>query len=71
MSVFTFLYRKIVKRKVRFIMAKYCVNKNPQDNGDHEVHTYSCEWLPSEANRLYLGIFDNCAPAVQEAKKCY
>lgn len=52
-------------------MAKYCVNTNAQDNGDHEVHKYGCEWLPIEENRLDLGDFDNCSDAVQEAKKTY
>ena len=52
-------------------MPKYCVNKNAQINGDHEVHKYSCEWLPIVANRQYLGIFDNCFDAVREAKKYY
>ena len=52
-------------------MAKYCVNTNAQDNGDHEVHKYTWEWLPAEKNRKYLGIFDNCHDAVKEAKKYY
>lgn len=60
-----------MKKKARFIMAKYCVNTNAQDNGDHEVHKYTCEWLPIEENRKYLGVFDNCFDAVQEAKKTY
>ena len=42
---------------------RYCVNDNAQDNGDHEVHTYSCSWLPEEKNRTYLGDFASCAPA--------
>jgi len=52
-------------------MARYYVNKNAQDNGDHEVHKSDCGWLPNEENRLYLGTFSNCANAVREAKKHY
>jgi len=52
-------------------MAIYYVNKNAQSNGDHEVHTSECSYLPTEGNRLYLGSFSNCQAAVQEAKKYY
>jgi hypothetical protein len=50
---------------------RYYVNKNSQDNGDHEVHTRSCSWLPEEQNRIYLGEFSSCGAAVREAKKYY
>jgi hypothetical protein len=50
---------------------KYYVNKNAQDNGDHEVHTKDCSWLPNENNRLYLGDFSSCSAAVNAAKKYY
>ena len=52
-------------------MAKYCVNKNAQENGDHEVHNYNCSWLPDPKNRKYLGDFPSCHGAVKEAKKKY
>lgn len=52
-------------------MAKYYVNKNAQTNGDHEVHTTGCSFLPNPENRKYLGEFTSCAPAVREAKKTY
>jgi hypothetical protein len=52
-------------------MASYYVNKNAQDNGDHEVHTSVCSFLPEIANRLYLGEFSNCQDAVREAAKYY
>ena len=52
-------------------MARYYVNKNAQANGDHEVHTTGCSWLPKPENRIYLGTFDSCYPAVQEARKHY
>lgn len=50
---------------------KYYVNKNKQSNGDHEVHTENCIYLPNIDNRKYLGEFSNCADAVKEAKKTY
>ncbi|UWY28116.1 hypothetical protein N4T20_20635 [Flavobacterium sp. TR2] len=50
---------------------KYYVNQNAQKNGDHEVHTENCQYLPSIANRKYLGDFSSCKPAVDEAKKTY
>ena len=52
-------------------MKKYYVNMNAQSNGDHEVHTEDCSWLPNSENRLYLGYFSNCADAVKEARKHY
>ena len=52
-------------------MASYYVNKNAQANGDHEVHRFSCSFLPAVENRKYLGEYDSCAPAVREAKKTY
>jgi hypothetical protein len=52
-------------------MATYYVNKVAQSNGDHEVHTSTCSFLPSPQNRLYLGEFSNCTDAVKAAKVHY
>lgn len=52
-------------------MSRYYVNMSAQSNGDHEVHVTTCSFLPREENRLYLGEFDSCTPAVREAKKYY
>lgn len=52
-------------------MARYYVNKNAQSNGDHEVHVTGCSWMPKPENRIYLGDFTSCSPAVKEAKKTY
>ena len=52
-------------------MANYYVNRNVQLNGDHEVHTHLCTYLPAEANRIYLGTFNTCHDAVREARKHY
>lgn len=52
-------------------MYSYYVNKNEQQNGDHEVHREGCSWLPASQNRIYLGEFSNCKSAVEAAKKHY
>lgn len=52
-------------------MAYYYVNKNVQSNGDHEVHTTGCSFMPAAESRIYLGDFDSCRLAVTEAKKHY
>jgi len=52
-------------------MSKYYVNKNAQDNGDHEVHTTGCNFLPDVSNRIYLGEFTACQSAVAKAKGHY
>lgn len=50
---------------------KYYVNVNSQQNGDHEVHTLGCSFLPDPENRIYLGEFNSCSPAVRKAKQRY
>lgn len=52
-------------------MAHYCVNKNAQDNGDHEVHVVGCTYYPAEKNRLPLGDHNSCGPAVTKANETY
>lgn len=52
-------------------MHSYYVNKQPQANGDHEVHKEGCNYMLSNFNRIYLGIFSSCHEAVIEAKKFY
>ncbi len=52
-------------------MSRYYVNMNAQENGDHEVHTTGCSFMPKPENRIYLGDFASCAPAVAAAKKHY
>jgi len=50
---------------------RYYVNKNAQDNGDHEVHTTGCSHMPAPHNCHSLGLFNNCREAVAEARKIY
>jgi hypothetical protein len=52
-------------------MASYYVNTQAQANGDHEVHTTGCSFMPNPEHRKYLGDFISCAAAVREAKKTY
>ena len=53
------------------IMDSHYVNKNAQDNGDHEVHKEGCSYLPELQNRIYLGEYLYCSSAVEEAGKYY
>lgn len=50
-------------------MPNYIVNRNPQPNGDHEVHDeasiYGC--LPLPENRAALGNYTYCNGAVSAA----
>lgn len=50
-------------------MARYSVNDKLQANGDHEVHRDGCSFMPSAANRTYLGEYPSCATAVVAAKR--
>jgi len=50
-------------------MAKYCMNINPQANGDHEVHKAGCSHMPDSKNQRDLGEFATCVEAVEVAKK--
>ena len=49
-------------------MDRYCMNKNAQANGDHEVHKSGCSSSPEPQNQQDLGFFSNCHDAVREAK---
>lgn len=52
-------------------MAQYFVNRNAQNNGDHEVHISSCVFLPALQNRLDLGQHLTCVTAVHQARNTY
>lgn len=47
----------------------YYVNMYNDEHGRHEVHTKDCSFLPKEENRIYLGNFNNCQEAINEAKR--
>jgi hypothetical protein len=50
-------------------MPIYCVNKNPQSNGDYEVHDISStkDCHPASANQYHLDYHPNCSSAVGKA----
>jgi hypothetical protein len=48
---------------------RYYVNKNEDEDGDHEVHKDGCYWLSIAIETEYLGSFTNCRDAVSEAKR--
>lgn len=53
-------------------MAQYCVNRNPQSGGEHEVHNLAiCPVPPEPQNRVPLGEHLNCQTAVAAAKQIY
>jgi hypothetical protein len=52
-------------------MARYYVNRNTQADGDHEVHRFGCLHMPSPEDRLYLGDFESCVPAIKKAKAVF
>lgn len=52
-------------------MEHYFVNKHAQANGDHEVHTAKCLYLPEASNQIDLGYHSSCHSALEEARKYY
>ncbi|MBB87285.1 MAG: hypothetical protein CMP06_08305 [Xanthomonadales bacterium] len=52
-------------------MSRFVLNKNPQSNGDHEVHnaTQGCSYMPQVANQIDLGEHASCHGAVAYAKQ--
>ena len=54
-------------------MPRFCVNKNAQSTGEHEVHNLDsrCSFLPDTKNQLYLGVFTSCRGALSEARRTY
>lgn len=50
-------------------MKHYYINNNTSNpNGNNEVHTEDCKYLPSPTNRTYLGYFNDAIVAVAKAK---
>lgn len=52
-------------------MPSFIINRNQQDNGDHEVHntTAGCNFMPLPGNQIELGTFSSCHGAVASAKQ--
>lgn len=49
----------------------YYVDKNVQKNGEHQVHTSSCVFLPDSPNIIGVGSFSSSSEAVEEAKEFF
>ena len=52
-------------------MYRYCVNKNAQSTGEHEVHQENCAYLPDWESRVDLGNHPNCQSALRKAREYY
>lgn len=52
-------------------MPKFIINKNKQDNGDHEVHnaTTGCSHMPDSKNQVDLGNHTSSREAVAYTKR--
>jgi len=49
-------------------MEGYYFYNGIDEHGNHEVHTESCKYLPSESNRTYIGRFNSCKEAIEDAE---
>jgi len=54
-------------------MPRFCINKNAQPTGEHEVHNLDagCNHLPNTENQIVLGTFMTCHDAIRKAKDDY
>jgi len=54
-------------------MPRFCVNKNAQSTGEHEVHNLdaNCSYLPEPNNQHQLGSHASCGAALIEARTVY
>ena len=51
-------------------MPHFIVNRDPQQNGIHEVHrTDTCARLPNKEGQMALGWYESCREAVAAAKR--
>lgn len=50
-------------------MPSYYANRRQQAGGDTEIHTSKCRYFPKKG--LYLGDFETCQPAVEEARRFF
>lgn len=68
-----FLYGYFSKLYQDIAMDKFIINKNPQANGDHEIHnvTKGCSYLPLVQNQVDVGYFANCQQAITKAKSSW
>ena len=53
------------------MMQNYYFYIYPDINGNYEVHTENCYYLPSELNRQYIGRYSSCQAAIIAAQIAY
>ena len=53
------------------MMQNYYFYIYPDINGNYEVHTENCYYLPSELNRQYIGRYSSCQAAIIAAQIVY
>lgn len=52
-------------------MRHYCVNRNQQPTGEHEIHDVNCIYAPHQNNWIDLGWCSSDYEALQKAKYHY
>ena len=52
-------------------MQNYYFYIYPDINGNYEVHTENCYYLPSELSRQYIGRYSSCQAAIIAAQIAY
>lgn len=52
-------------------MPRYYVNTQAHPNGFHDMHRQDCHFLPKESQRFFLGFYNRCSDAIEEAKTHY
>lgn len=50
---------------------RFYINKKPQQNGEHELHTGTCVFLPHETRRIDIGEYFCCNTAVEVSKNYF
>jgi len=48
---------------------RFYANKQKEKNGEHEIHTGTCLFLPQNENRIDLGEYNSCIKAIDKAKE--
>ena len=52
-------------------MYRYYVNDRPKKYGDHIVHREGCYQLATADGAMHLGLFSDCAAALDKARTRY
>lgn len=52
-------------------MRRYCINRNQQSTGEHEIHEVNCIYAPHPSNRIDLGWCSSDFEALRKARHYY